>query len=176
MYSYMLIYTQHCSAEYSKAIFDSHLDKEPRYSIPSAPKHAPQEVKNLLPSIREVHVHHHGDQTAIAIEGTNLWFCHEVSLLGQKQNIPPSITSGSSIHINIAKKLKLGDDASGRQSISSVIFTPFSSKSIKQDSIPLFVKVIIILFLCNQRNKGWGYGPPLFKVPLNSVSRICHNF
>ena len=142
----MLIYTQHCSAEYSKTIFDSHLDKEPRYFIPPAPKHAPQEIKNLLPSVSEVHVHHHGDQTAIAVEGTNLWFCHEVSLLGQKQNIPPSITSGSSIHINIpTKNLKLGGDgASGKQSLSSVIFTPFSSRSIKQDFVPLLIKVIVL--------------------------------
>ena len=145
----LFIHMQHCSAEYSKAIFDSHLDKEPGYSSPPALKHAPQEIENLLPSVSEVHIHHHGDQTAIAIEGTNLWFCREVSLLGHKQNIPPSITSGSSIHINIpTKKLKLGDDASGKQSISSVIFTPFSSKSIKQDFVPLHIKVAIgFLFL-----------------------------
>ena len=127
-------------------MFFSHLDKEPRYSIPQAPKYAPQEVENLLPSISEVHVHHHGDQAAIVMEGTNLWFCREVFLLGHKQNVLSGISSGSSIHVNVfGKKLKIAD--SGKRNIPVIIYSPFSSKPIKRDSVPLYTKVNINFYI-----------------------------
>ena len=85
---------------YSNSVFQCQLDKFPKYSFPQSPQHALGDVPGLLPDISGIQIHHHGSESAIVIEGSNLWFCYAVSFRGQKLPIPASDVSGSSIQFN----------------------------------------------------------------------------
>ena len=88
--------------EYSKRVFEGHLDKHPKYSLPETMKHALGDVDDLRPSLCEIKIHHHGSESAIVVEGSNLWFCYQVSFRGHKILILASKVSGSSIYFNVA--------------------------------------------------------------------------
>ena len=120
--------------EYSRTIFDSYLDKEPKFLFPPTPKHAPSELQNLIPSVKKVHVHHHGGQTAIVVEGSNLWFCRELSLLGHRQKVPAHDVSGSSIQFNVDSfdKGQKHDHAHFKEVVT--VYSQFSSKPNKQEA------------------------------------------
>ena len=117
-----------------------HLDKPPKYEFPPAPKHAPGDVDGLKPSIDEIHIHHHGNETATVLEGSNLWFCHQVSFCGHTVPTRFQEISGSSIQLNIPResqeKSKV-NESKGKVSLH----THFSSKPIKFNEVPLFEKV-----------------------------------
>ena len=106
MTGYCFLYTtQHSIAVYNKKLFISYLDKDPKYSIPLAPKHAPGEIGDLKPIIDSVELHHLGSETAIALEGSNLWFSYQVSIgMLQSVKIPARDISGSSIQFNVQKE------------------------------------------------------------------------
>ena len=87
---------------YSKNIFDAHLDKQPTYTFPESPKHAIGDVNNLRPCVSEILIHHHGNQSAIVLEGKNLWFCHQISFRDHKIKVAASDVSDTSIQFNIA--------------------------------------------------------------------------
>ena len=91
-------------AVYSKKLFISFLDKDPKYCIPSAPKYAPGEISDLKPSIDSVELHHLGSETNIVLEGSNLWFCYQVSISAQSVKTTARDISGSSIQFNIQKE------------------------------------------------------------------------
>ena len=91
-------------AVYSKKLFISFLDKDPKYCIPSAPKYAPGEIGDLKPSIDSVELHHLGSETNIVLEGNNLWFSHQVSIGMQSVKTTARDISGSSIQFNIKKE------------------------------------------------------------------------
>ena len=95
---------QHSMAVYSKKLFISFLDKDPKYSIPSAPKYAPGEISDLKPSIDSVELHHLGSETNIVVEGSNLWFCYQVSIGAQSVKTTARDISGSSIQFNVQKE------------------------------------------------------------------------
>ena len=85
---------------YGKRIFECHLDKSPAYSFPQSAQHALSDVPGLAPEISAIQIHHHGSESAIAIEGSHLWFCYGVSFRGEKLSIPASDVSGSSVQFN----------------------------------------------------------------------------
>ena len=125
---------------YSKTVFQCHLDKFPKYSFPQSTQHALGDVPDLLPHISGIQIHHHGCESAIAIEGSNLWFCNGVSFRGQKLPIPASNVSGSSIQFNevdIATMFM----THGEELIS--LENHFKSKPLKQ-KVEVFEKVIKI--------------------------------
>ena len=86
--------------EYCKSVFEHHLDKLPKYSFPETTQHALDDLPDLKPAVHEIQIHHHGNESAIVIEGSNLWFCYGVSFRTQKLAIPASDVSGSSIQFN----------------------------------------------------------------------------
>ena len=87
---------------YSKNIFDAHLDKPPKYTFPESPKHAIDDVNDLRPCVSEILIHHHGNQSAIVLEGKNLWFCYQISFREHKIKVAASDVSDTSIQFNIA--------------------------------------------------------------------------
>ena len=86
--------------EYGKRLFENHLDRLPKYSFPETAQLALDDVHDLKPALSEIQIHHHGNESAIVVEGSNLWFCYGVSFRKQKLSIPASDVSGSSIQFN----------------------------------------------------------------------------
>ena len=104
-YDQILFFTlQHSMAAYNKKLFISYLDRDPKYCIPSAPTHAPGEIGDLKPSIDSVELHPLGSETAIVLEGRDLWFSYEVSIGAQSMETPARDISGSSIQFNVQKE------------------------------------------------------------------------
>ena len=119
--------------EYSKSIFENYLDKSPKYSFPEVTRHALGDVDDSKPSIHEVQIHHHGNESAVVMEGSNLWFCYQLSFRGLKLPVPASDISGSSIQFN---GVKIPTDStavlsSGKEIVN--LFSHFKSKPVRQE-------------------------------------------
>ena len=129
--------------EYCKSIFERHLDKHPKYSFPETTHHALDDVQDLKPDLCAIQIHHHGNETAIVIEGSNLWFCYAVSFRKLKLPIPASDVSGSSIQFNgvIPSDSELG--MSYRKEYVS-LDNQFKSKPIRQE-VEVFEKVKFLI-------------------------------
>ena len=91
-------------AAYSKKVFNGFLDRDLKYSIPSAPKHAPGEISDLKPNADSVELRRLGSETAIVLEGSNLWFCHQVIVGSHTVKTPARDLSSSSIQFNVQKE------------------------------------------------------------------------
>ena len=117
--------------EYSKYIFEELLDKHPKYLFPETIKYALGDVDDLKPSVCEVQIHHHGNESAIVIEGSNLWFCHQVSFRGQKLPISASGISGSSLQFNGVDVPKKSEMTTKKENVNLV--NHFKSKPILQE-------------------------------------------
>ncbi len=88
---------------YCWKLYHGHLEKAPKYKLPPLSKHPPGPVSQLKPSIEGVELRHHGSETAVALEGKNLWFCYQLSVGGHSEKTPPQDLSGTSIQFNIPK-------------------------------------------------------------------------
>ena len=129
-------------AVYSKKLFISYLDRDPKYCIPPAPKYAPGEIGDLKPSIDSVELHHLGSETAIALEGSNLWFSYQVSIgMLQSVKIPARDISGSSIQFNVQKENCKIATEDGKV---KVVLNSHFAKSVKQE-VAANVKPVSIL-------------------------------
>ena len=116
---------------YCKNIFDAHLDKPPKYTFPESPKHAIGDVDDLKPCVNEILIHHHGNQSAIVLEGKNLWFCHQISFREHKMKVAASDISDTSIQFNVAY-IKSGSEPALKCYKEFVtLYNHFSSKPIK---------------------------------------------
>ena len=91
-------------ADYTKKVFNGFLDRDPKYSIPSAPKHAPGEISDLKSSADSVELSRLGSETAIVLEGSNLWFCYQVTIGTHTVKTPARDPSSSSIRFNVQKE------------------------------------------------------------------------
>ena len=89
---------------FQKGIFLGWLDRIPKYSLPDVPKHPPSEIDYLKPSVEKVEIRHHGSETAVVLEGSNLWFCSQVSIGSYSLKTPACDLSGSSIRFNDRKE------------------------------------------------------------------------
>ena len=99
---------QHTVLAYcQKKIFLGILEQEPNYTIPPFQKHSPREANLTRPAIEAVELRHHGSETAVVLEGKNLWFCYQIAVGGCTQTIPPDILSASSIQFNISREKKM---------------------------------------------------------------------
>jgi len=91
-------------AEYCQKIFRSFLEKCPEYTSPSPAKQLPVELTMLKPSITSVELHSHGDELAVVVEGSNLWFCYQISIGSHTIQTPAHDLSGTSIQFNIQRE------------------------------------------------------------------------
>ena len=121
---------QHSISMYSKKLFISFLDRDPKYSIPPAPKHAPGEIGDLKPSIDSVELHHLGSETTTVLEGSNLWFCYQVSIGAQSMETPARDISGSSIQFNFQNKYHKSITEDGKV---KVVLHSYFAKPVKQE-------------------------------------------
>ena len=119
--------------EYSSSIFENYLDKSPKYSFPEVFQHTLCDVDDSKPSICDVLIHHHGNESAVVMEGSNLWFCYQLSFRGLKLSVPASDISGSSIQFN-GVKVPTESTAvlsSGKEIVN--LFSHFKSKVVRQE-------------------------------------------
>ena len=87
---------------YAEKAFHAFLEKPPAYVLPASPKAAPPEVPDLKPTLRSIQLHDHGNELAVVVEGSNLWFSYRISLQGiPVKSIPKSISSECTIHFNL---------------------------------------------------------------------------
>ena len=127
----IIVFTlQHSMSMYSKKLFIGFLDRDPKYSIPSAPKYAPGEIGDLKPVIDSVELHHLGSETTIVLEGSNLWFCYQVSIGAQLMETPARDISGSSIQFNVQN---INDKSITEDGKVKVVLHNYFAKPIKQE-------------------------------------------
>ncbi len=87
--------------DYCSKIFLAHLEKAPQYKFPTESQRLSGMVDLLRPSIVAVELRHHGNETAVALEGSNLWFCYQISVGSHSVPTPPQDLSGTSIQFNV---------------------------------------------------------------------------
>ena len=125
-------------AAYSKNVFIGFLDRDPKYSIPSAPKHALGEISDLKPSADSVELRRLGSETAIVLEGSNLWYCYQVIVGTHTVKTPARDLSSSSIQFNLQKENHKIVTEDGK--VKVVLHSHFS-KPIKQE-VPANEKLV----------------------------------
>jgi len=125
-------------AEYCQKIFISFLEKFPEYTLPSRPKQSPVELTMLKPSITSVELHSHGNELAIVVEGSNLWFCYPISIGGHTIQTPAHSLSGTSIRFNIqSEESKIEVE---EEKVEVVVYNHFSKKPLSY-TVPVHRKV-----------------------------------
>ena len=86
---------------YAEKVFHAFLEKPEAYVLPASSKSAPPLVPDLKPTLRCVQLHDHGNELAVVVEGSNLWFSYRISLQGIPMKSLPSVSSGCTIHFNL---------------------------------------------------------------------------
>ena len=103
VYLYHLL--QHSVLNYIQGmLFHGYLDQAPKLSLPSSPAHPPGGMAELKPSVRAVDICHHGNETAVVLEGENLWFCHQVTVGGHHELLPAQKATASSIQFSLSRQ------------------------------------------------------------------------
>jgi len=129
-------------AEYCQKIFRSLLEKFPEYAPPSPAKQSPVELTMLKPSITSVELHSHGNELAIVTEGSNLWFCYQISIGGHTVQTPAHDLSGTSIQFNIQREESKIEITEEKVGVS--VYSHFSKKPLS-NCVPVLRKVSILV-------------------------------
>lgn len=92
--------------DYSTKLLRSYLDNEPqKYTLPdSIGSEDIAEVSGLKPMVKSVSIYKYPNEHSAVLEGSNLWFCHEVHLGEEKNKIhikhSAEMITGRSIQFN----------------------------------------------------------------------------
>ena len=79
------------------------LKRPPEYNFPTSRKAPPPDVDGLKPTFSSVGIHRYGNELAVAIEGSNLWFSYQISLHDtEKIIIPGDKSDGTSIKYDLS--------------------------------------------------------------------------
>ena len=124
--------------EYCQKIFRSFLEKSPEYIPPSPAKQSLPELTMLKPTVTSVELHSHGNELAIVVEGSNLWFCYQVSVGGHTVQTPAHDLSGTSIQFNIPMEENKVKVEEGK--VMVVLYSHFSKKPFNKE-VPTIQKV-----------------------------------
>ena len=124
-------------SKYTESIFDAYLDKPPKYVFPESPKCALGDVDGLKPSVSEVHIHHHGKQSAIVLEGNNLWFCYQISFRSHIMTVTAADVSNTAIQFNSTHESNSQKDKEVVALISYFSSKPIKMKPQVNEKVPL---------------------------------------
>ena len=128
---------------YAQKVFHGFLKKPPEYAPPPSPKGALPELDDLKPVLSAVKLHRHGNELAVVVEGSNLWFSYQISLHDtEKISIPGDESNGTSIQYNLPGDQEDKIEVNSEQ-VKVLLQTHFSSKMVKQH-VPVHKKVIFI--------------------------------
>ena len=92
----------------------------------------------LKPSITSVELHSHDNELAVVVEGSNLWFCYQISIGGHTVQTPAHDLSGTSIQFIIQReesKVKVEEEK-----VMVVLCSYFCKKSFSKQ-VPALQKV-----------------------------------
>ena len=92
----------------------------------------------LKPSVTSVELHSHDNELAVVVEGSNLWFCYQISIGGHTVQTPAHDLSGTSIQFNIQReesKVKVEEEK-----VMAVLYSHFSKKPLSKQ-VPALQKV-----------------------------------
>ena len=126
---------------YCQKIFRSFLEKPPEFTPPSTAKQSLPELTMLKPSVTSVELHSHGNELAVVVEGSNLWFCYQVSVGGHTVQTPAHDLSGTSIQFNIPREESKVKVKEGK--VMAVVYSNFSKKSLSEE-VPALQKVSVM--------------------------------
>ena len=142
---------------YAQKVFHGFLKKPPEYAPPPSPKGVLPELDDLKPALSSVELHRHGNELAVVVEGSNLWFSYQISLHDtQKIRIPGDESNGTSIQYNLHGDQE-GKVEVDNEKVKVSLQTHFSSKTVRRH-VAVHKKVIIMydcymciyhLYLCN---------------------------
>ena len=122
-------------------MFHCFLKRPPEYNLPTSPKGPSSDVDGLKPTLSSVVLHRHGDELAVTVEGSNLWFSYQISLHDtEKISIPGDKSIGTSIQytLNGDQEDKIAVE---REVVKVSLHNRFSSKPSKEH-VPVHKKVI----------------------------------
>ena len=118
------------------------LKRPSEYNLPTSPKGPLPDVDGLKPTLSSVVLHRHGDELAVTVEGSNLWFfSYQISLHDTKKiSIPGDKSNGTSIQytLNGDQEDKIAVE---REVVKVSLHNRFSSKPAKEH-VPVHKKVI----------------------------------
>ena len=92
----------------------------------------------LKPTVTSVELHSHGNELAIVVEGSNLWFCYQISIGGHTVQTPAHDLSGTSIQLNIPMEESKVKVEKGE--VMAVLCSHFSKKPLSRE-VPALQKV-----------------------------------
>ena len=137
--------------EYCQKIFRSYLEKLPEYTPPSPTKQSLLELTMLKPSITSVELHSHGNELAIVAEGSNLWFCYQISIGSHTIQTPAHELSGTSIQFNIQREESKIEITEEKVGVS--VYSHFSKKPLSY-TVPVHRKVSGTCALSRENRSG----------------------
>lgn len=85
----------------------------------------------LKPSVTSVELHSHGNELAVVVEGSNLWFCYQISIGGHTVQTPAHDLSGTSIQFNIQREESKVKVQEGK--VMAVLYSYFSKKPLSEE-------------------------------------------
>ena len=131
---------------YTQKIFRAFLEKQPKYELPTSPNGALCELDDLKPILSSVELHCHGNELAVVVEGSNLWFSYQITLHDtQKIDIKGDEANGTAIKYHLKgdheNKVVVVDEK-----VKVFLLTHFSSKAVRQNvSVHKKVSIIIVI-------------------------------
>ena len=100
---------------------------------------APPPVSSLGPVVTRIELHNHGSEFALAVEGSNLSFCSELSINRKEIRHPLHHISGKSIQVNFKFTSPALRSLRNGQKVEVGFQSLFTSHVRK--NVPLFTKV-----------------------------------
>ena len=94
----------------------------------------------LKPSVTSVELHNHGNELAVVVEGSNLWFCYQISIGGHTVQTPAHDLSGTSIQFNVQREDSKVKVEEGK--VMVILCSHFSKKPLNKE-VPALQKVCI---------------------------------
>ena len=117
------------------------LKRPSEYNLPTSRKGPPPDVDGLKPTLSSVVLHRHGDELAVTVEGSNLWFSYQISLQDtEKITIPGDKSNGTSIQYTLNGDQENKIAVEGKV-VKVSLHNRFSSKPAKEH-VPVHKKVI----------------------------------
>ena len=137
--------------DYHANLCRAYLDSEPqKYVKPDLVADDAAEVDGLKPEMKLVSIYKYPNEHSVVLEGSNLWFCHEIHLGKEKNKIhikhSAEVVTGRSIQFNYSPTEKTDCLVSADDKIKVECHSHFSNR-IKKPVLVLQVCGVLVVLL-----------------------------